>query len=969
MYNIKSKTWNVLLVPAIAVIALSSIAAGAAAPPKPKPRPEFPPANEVLKDYTKVISTADGQRSLFTIWIREKDGQMMATVPSGYISKSRKLFIAMTVASGEDYAGLQAGDMYVYWRRYNKRLALIEPNIRIKSTGDQESKDSVGRLFTDRVILDVPIVTMSGGSPVIDMDALLVGQAGKFFGPRVRVSNSQLVKIVKAKAFPKNVELAFEVPTQNGRLQTFHYSISEISGTSGYRPRKADERVGYFTTGYRDLGQFKDPETMVRYINRWHVEKADRSLKVSPPKNPIVFYIEHTTPVRYRRWVRQGLLYWNDAFEKVGISNAIEVYYQDARSKAHMDKDPEDVRYNFIRWLSNNRGTAIGPSRVHPETGQILDADIILTDGWIRYYWTNYHEIMPEIAMEGMAPETLAWLQDHPNWDPRIRFAPPDQREHIRHELAKQSHLPHGGHPMTQVDPVLIGDDEYDGLIGRTSQVNGMCTLTRGKAFDVAAFRMHLDLMAAEEVDANDMEEKDEDEEEDKDKEEEEDKDKEKEEEKKKDEKEKEEEKEKEPMIDGIPESFIGPLLAELTCHEVGHTLGLRHNFKASSVHSMADINSKEMKGKKSHASSVMDYLPINMNFKDGEVQGDYSMISVGTYDTWAIEYGYTQDEGKLKAILARVAEPGLQYATDEDTFGPDPFARRYDFSNDPLDYANNQMRIARHNRERIIEKLVKEGDSWAKTRRAYEMTLAMQMRSVSMMGNWLGGAFIYRDKKGDKEGRLPIEVVPAKKQRDALNFVIENTFRDEAFGLTQDLLRRMTVDKWLDDFYSFLTDATWPIHDRIMGIQAYTLVSLMFPTTLRRIYDNEFLIAADEDALTLPEMLDTVSDAVWSELDEKPGKKYTARKPMISSLRRNLQREHLELLIDLSKSDYFVTAAYKPIANLVMEKLRQIKEGKIDSILEEHKGNLDPYTRAHLKDAGMQIKKALEAHYVYKQL
>ncbi|MHC4071377.1 MAG: zinc-dependent metalloprotease, partial [Planctomycetota bacterium] len=804
MYNIKSKTWNVLLVPAIAVIALSSIAAGAAAPPKPKPRPEFPPANEVLKDYTKVISTADGQRSLFTIWIREKDGQMMATVPSGYISKSRKLFIAMTVASGEDYAGLQAGDMYVYWRRYNKRLALIEPNIRIKSTGDQESKDSVGRLFTDRVILDVPIVTMSGGSPVIDMDALLVGQAGKFFGPRVRVSNSQLVKIVKAKAFPKNVELAFEVPTQNGRLQTFHYSISEISGTSGYRPRKADERVGYFTTGYRDLGQFKDPETMVRYINRWHVEKADRSLKVSPPKNPIVFYIEHTTPVRYRRWVRQGLLYWNDAFEKVGISNAIEVYYQDARSKAHMDKDPEDVRYNFIRWLSNNRGTAIGPSRVHPETGQILDADIILTDGWIRYYWTNYHEIMPEIAMEGMAPETLAWLQDHPNWDPRIRFAPPDQREHIRHELAKQSHLPHGGHPMTQVDPVLIGDDEYDGLIGRTSQVNGMCTLTRGKAFDVAAFRMHLDLMAAEEVDANDMEEKDEDEEEDKDKEEEEDKDKEKEEEKKKDEKEKEEEKEKEPMIDGIPESFIGPLLAELTCHEVGHTLGLRHNFKASSVHSMADINSKEMKGKKSHASSVMDYLPINMNFKDGEVQGDYSMISVGTYDTWAIEYGYTQDEGKLKAILARVAEPGLQYATDEDTFGPDPFARRYDFSNDPLDYANNQMRIARHNRERIIEKLVKEGDSWAKTRRAYEMTLAMQMRSVSMMGNWLGGAFIYRDKKGDKEGRLPIEVVPAKKQRDALNFVIENTFRDEAFGLTQDLLRRMTVDKWLDDFYSF---------------------------------------------------------------------------------------------------------------------------------------------------------------------
>jgi hypothetical protein len=315
------------------------------------------------------------------------------------------------------------------------------------------------------------------------------------------------------------------------------------------------------------------------------------------------------------------------------------------------------------------------------------------------------------------------------------------------------------------------------------------------------------------------------------------------------------------------------------------------------------------------------------------------------------------------------VAEPELQYGTDEDTFGPDPLARRYDFSKDPLDYANSQMRIARHNRGRIIEKLVKEGDSWAKTRRAYEMTLGMQLRAVSMMANWLGGAYVYRDKKGDKGERLPIEVVPAKKQREALEFVIENTFRDEAFGLTQDLLRRMTVDKWWDDMSSVLTDSTWPIHDRIMGIQAYALSMMMYPTTLRRIYDNEFLIPADEDALTLPELLDKISDEIWSELKQKPEKKFTAREPMISSLRRNLQREHLELLIDLSRSDYMSTAAYKPIANLVVDKLRQIKEDKIEPVLEASAENLDPYTRAHLKDAATQIEKALEANYVYKQL
>ncbi len=87
------------------------------------------------------------------------------------------------------------------------------------------------------------------------------------------------------------------------------------------------------------------------------------------------------------------------------------IEYQDAESGVHMEKDPEDVRYNFIRWLNNDIGTAIGPSRVHPSTGEILDADIILTDGWIRHFNFNYQDLMPQ-AGDGRCQSRdarLAW--------------------------------------------------------------------------------------------------------------------------------------------------------------------------------------------------------------------------------------------------------------------------------------------------------------------------------------------------------------------------------------------------------------------------------------------------------------------------------------------------------------------------------------------------------------------------------
>ena len=949
---------------------------------------DYPPFDKVIEGYTKIEPAPEDGRTMYDVYIKEKEGQLLLEIPKNYTEK--KYFIGLTVASGQIFAGLQAGDFYVQWRQYNKRMALISPNVSIRSNGDNESKDSVKRLFTAEVLLDLPILGISPkGGFIVDGDQLLVGNASVFFGSAGRSRNPGLAKLVKHKAFPNNIELAWELPDGNGKLQTLYYSISEIPASTGYSPRVADQRIGYFTTSYADYGKYKQDEVDINFINRWHLQKRDPSLRISPPVEPIRFYIEHTTPVRYRRWVKQGIEFWNKAFEKVGISDAIEVLYQDATTKAHMDKDPEDVRYNFIRWLNNNQGTAIGPSRVHPETGQILDADVVLTDGWIRYFNEEFADYMPLIATEGMGPETEAWLSEHPNWDPRVRFANPNDQSRIAAMNRARLYQPNGGSLLTQNHTPLMGDDLLDGLVGRHSQTNGLCLAAQGRRMDTAVMRMLLE-MGREAILNPDDEEDKEKEKKAKEKAEAEAEAKEK---GVKEKDGKEESKDEKPtkaddkdakaesksdkpkdtkpdakkpeeaMVDGMPEAFVGPLLADLVAHEVGHTLGLRHNFKASSIYALDKINSSEVKGKKSFAGSVMDYLPLNLRLVDGEVQGDYGMLELGPYDYWAIEYGYTFEKD-LKPILARVSEPELSFATDEDTIGPDPLARRYDFSENPLDFANEQIVLVERFRKKLLSDYVKDGESWTKARKGYELTLSLQMKNVSMMANWIGGAFVNRDKKGDPKERLPIQVVPSKMQRDALHFVLETTFRDKSYAITPELLQRLTKDFMSG---SFSGDPTWPVHDRILSMQASALTSLMNATVLRRVYDNEFRVPENEDAFTLPELLDSVTNEIWSELAKKVERKHNTRQPMISSLRRNLQREHLERLIDLTMPKNGNSAAYKAISNLCMMQLTDLKE-KISTALKDSADSLDPYTKAHLREAEQRITKALDADYIYNQ-
>jgi hypothetical protein len=333
--------------------------------------------------------------------------------------------------------------------------------------------------------------------------------------------------------------------------------------------------------------------------------------------------------------------------------------------------------------------------------------------------------------------------------------------------------------------------------------------------------------------------------------------------------------------------------------------------------------------------------------------------VGIGPYDMWAIEYGYTF--GDTKEILKKVSDPMLTYGTDEDTGGPDPLARRYDFykptrSTTP---SSSLMKLQVRTRASILDKFVKDGEPWAKARRGYEITLGATRPTPMNIGQ-LDRRLVHQPRSQGRPGQRAPDRARLRRamQRAALKFVIENSFKDEAFGLTPELIVRLTANKNEDSG----AETVFNIHDRISGTQASVLTSLMNPTRLRRVFDNEITVPADQDALTLPELLDTVTASIWTELSTNPDGTFTNRKPMISSFRRNLQNEHLMRLIDLSLQEGS-NAGGRAIGDLATATLRDLAS-KTKSAAERN--GVDGYTKAHLNEAHMRITKALDASYTY---
>lgn len=876
----------------------------------------------------KGLKKLDG---LFTLY-RNSQGRLLAEIRPDQLDRNYLFVATLSAGVGEFglYRGMPLDDFPFTLRRFNNRIQLVIPNLLFRSTlGSPQNTAQNTALnsdsFSDSVVYTLPIVATRSASKtmLVDLSGLFLRDAPGIEALRPLLKllsyqpNAEQSFFKSIKNFPLNAEIEANYQLNGGDggfffgLQSIpnrksfnlgvRYSLSQLPAKDSYRPRLADERIGYFLTAYRDVSGRDRPDPFVRYINRWHLEKKDPSLALSPPKQPIVLWIENAVPKEYREPIREGILMWNAAFEQAGFKDAIEV----RQMPDNADWDPADIRYNTIRWFKSiDGGFALGPSRVDPFTGQILDADILIDESMVRFVQEEYRtlssgaDLDSDAAGIGFGGSTTA--------PAALALGCIDSRTIARGPEAQIAQA------LKPLQPRLDRFGDQDRCYSQAARTQ----------FSVG--QLNLSMLRN--------------------------------------------------VLPSGPEAkaYQRQYLSSLVAHEVGHLLGLRHNFHGSTMLKPSELNDRKVTEKQGLSGSVMDYLPVNLA-PEGQTQGDYYTQHIGPYDTWAIVYGYSPIEAKtiegerkaLAAIAKRSPEPGLAYATDEDMVaGRDPLVNAFDLSADPLTYNQQQMDRAR----RLWDKLNKRGpgigESYSTLRRQFSYLLGYYFRNAIPLTNYIGGRSLNRFRAGDAPGRTPLETIAVDQQRQALTALGNTVFTPKSLDVPPELLDKLPPSRWVHwgaspEVFNF----DFPLYDRLLNFQTYVLSNLLSGDRLVRLRNAEL---QRQPSLTIAELLSTLQATIW----ETP-----LINGEIPGLRRGLQRQYLNILVNLTlrntRAGDEATSIADQIAAINTEgvpdearilaryQLQQLR-GRINGAIGDRRWDL--LTRAHLEESRDRITKTLDA-------
>ena len=565
-------------------------------------------------------------------------------------------------------------------------------------------------------------------------------------------------RYANVRSFPNNsdiiVDLAYDnpAPYNSGpsditdaryvRVRMQHSLIAMPE--NDFRSRRDDPRVGYFS-------QFINDQTSIStvpykdIIHRWHLKKKDPNAALSEPVEPIVYWVENTTPLEYRQIIVDAGLKWNEAFEKAGFKNAVQMKIMPDDA----DWDPADIRYNVIRWVSSASPTygAIGPSFVNPKTGQIIGADIT-----IEWFSGSATPIFDELFKGFAATGNL----QYPGMDPQH-----EANCSLANELKGQL-------------------------------LTGMTVLDASGASAMEVKEMHKQF------------------------------------------------------------------LTYLIMHEMGHTLGLNHNMKASQMLSPAEINNTEITHKIGLIGSVMDYPAVNIAL-DKSKQGDYYTTMAGPYDMWAIEYGYTpfsesEEAEGLKKIISRSTDPKLTFGNDGDDMrapgkAMDPRVNINELTSDAIGYAEDRFKIVNQVMGKLVQKYTKEGQSYAELRTRYSVLLSQRLSMVSAVSRYIGGVYVDRSFPEQKSATKPFTPVDLATQKRAMDVLTKYTFAPNAFDADAQVYAYLQPQR--RGFTQNGTGDDWRITDYLLQVQAAGALShLLHGATLQRLtnsrlYGNQYSVAS----------------------------------------------------------------------------------------------------------------------------
>ncbi len=842
------------------------------AQPKPTSKPDTSkhgdekPFADVVKDYKEIPG-------LFTLFVKEDENKMLMEIKPDQIDKVFLCSFTREAGDGRYYDGGAMLENFPFiFKRVGKKIQLLHKNVYFRADSTSPISRAIPRGVTNSFLGSAKIESM----PHPERGSILIDPSSMFLQDFAFVTG-ELQEAFKVdfnfdkensyysgfKSFPKNTEIEVTLTYTTNKPKPgfgpiadtrsiqhkYHYSLSVLPET-GYRPRLADDRVGHFLTMYQDYTKGTEDSPYRRYINRWHLVKANPNEQLSPPEEPIVYWLENTIPLEYRKAVSDGVLLWNKAFERIGYKDAIVVKQQPDSS----DWDPADVRYHTIRWIViPGGGYAVGPSLTNPFTGEIYDADIRVSSDITRFIVKDYEEFV---------------------------------------------------NPLTMANKM------------KTSELTAnqySCNYGEG-AVREAAFGWSL-LEARGLLDEN----------------------------------------------DSLAKKFVNDYLIGLIAHEVGHTLGLRHNFRASSIHTTSELQNNGLTMSDGITGSVMDYIPVNLA-SDPARQGQYWQTTLGPYDYWAIEYAYkpinaTSPDGELpelEKIASRASDPKLAYGTDEDAFGfspqgIDPVTNVFDLGDDPLAYYRNRIKLVRELWGKMESKLdAKNGLRYQKFRRVFSNGFSEYFLAGLTASKYIGGIYHYRSHVGDPGNHIPYEPVPASKQREALAFLKTNLFGPDAFKFSSSLINKLAIERLYDFEFSLIQvqRVDFPIHDFVLSMQRPPLDRLYNPITLGRLVDIESRYSKQQEKFTMSEMFRGIRESIWSELTSGNN---------INGFRRGLQRAHLAKLIELLLKPQSGTP--EDARTLARSDLLAIQKGAASSM----KSKLDDMTRAHLDETRARIDAALK--------